>query len=129
MTSAASAITWHPTKYKDPLTGEKVDGWQWGSYGSYIYQYPSKVDLVYWPLTDERWICVNPKNGYGAFNDDFEELSDDKKKTLSKWLKECWKRRLRQSRKAPNESKRFTSSANTTAGWATERKPKLFSPT
>ena len=88
MTGAASAITWHPTKFNDPLTGEKVDGWEWGSYGSYIYQYPSKFDLVFWPLTDANWICVNAKNGYGAFNNDFEKISDDEKKTLSKWLKE-----------------------------------------
>ena len=31
---------------------------------------------------------MNTKNGYGAFNDDFEKLGDEEKKTLSKWLKE-----------------------------------------
>ena len=31
---------------------------------------------------------MNAKNGYGAFNDDFEKLGDVEKKTLSKWLKE-----------------------------------------
>ncbi len=82
----ARATTWAPTEKTDPLTGEKVAAWAIMSYGSYIYSWPSKYDLVFWPLTDEKWICFNPKNGYGAFNDDFEKVPDEKKKTLTEWL-------------------------------------------
>ena len=56
------------------------------SYGSYIYNRSSKYDLIFWPLTDEKWICINSKNGYAAFSDDFEKITDDEKKTLKKWL-------------------------------------------
>ncbi len=83
---AAQATTFAPSQKTDPLTGEKVASNEIMSYGSYIYRWPSKFDLVFWPLTEESWICLNPKNGYGAFNQDFEKLSDEEKKTLKEWL-------------------------------------------
>lgn len=82
----ALATTWVPSEETDPLTGEKVPSQEIASYGSYIYGWPSKYDLVFWPLTDENWICMNPKNGYAAFNDDFEKMPDETKKTLTDWL-------------------------------------------
>jgi uncharacterized protein (DUF2225 family) len=82
------AITWISAKKTDPLTGEKIAVLEPGSWGSYIYQYRSKYDLVFFPLTDANWICFNPKNGYAAFNNDFETLPDGQKKALSAWLKE-----------------------------------------
>jgi hypothetical protein len=80
------ATLWAPSEKTDPLTAEKVAGWEIVSYGSYIYDWPSKYDLVYWPLTDEDWICTNPKNGYSAFNDDFENLSKSEVRGLKDWL-------------------------------------------
>jgi hypothetical protein len=68
------------------LTGRKVPAQDIGSYGSYIYDWPSKYHLIFWPLTDENWICFNPKNGYAAFNDDFEELPGEERETLAGWL-------------------------------------------
>jgi tetratricopeptide (TPR) repeat protein len=87
----ALATTWAPSEKTDPLTGEKVPSKEIVTYGSYIYNWPSKYDFVFWPLTDENWICVNPKNGYAAFNDDFEKLSDAEKRKLTYWLKENYK--------------------------------------
>jgi hypothetical protein len=75
----------------DPLTGEKVLCKAWGSYGDYIYDWPSKYDLVFWPLTSENWICLNLKNGYAAFNSDFEKVSNEEKKTLKRWLGQNYK--------------------------------------
>ncbi len=80
------ATTWAPSEKTDPLTGEKVSSQNIMSYGGYIYNWPSKYDLVFWPLTHENWICLNPKNGYTAFSNDFEEVSDEDKKTLKQWL-------------------------------------------
>ncbi len=80
------ATTWAPSEKTDPLTGEKVSSQNIMSYGGYIYNWPSKYDLVFWPLTDENWICLNPKNGYAAFSNDFENLSDKEKNTLKQWL-------------------------------------------
>ena len=88
---SALATTWAPSEKTDPLTGEKVPAQTIMSYGGYIYNWPSKYDLVFWPLTDEKWICLNPKNGYGAFNNDFEKLSDEEKKTLPDWLARNYK--------------------------------------
>jgi tetratricopeptide (TPR) repeat protein len=80
------ATTWAPSEKTDPLTGDKVAARKIMSYGSYIYKWPSKYDLVFWPLTDENWICLNPKNGYAAFNNHFEDISDEEKKTIKQWL-------------------------------------------
>jgi tetratricopeptide (TPR) repeat protein len=59
-----------------------------GSTFGYIYNWPSKYDLVFWPLTTPNWICFNPKNGYAAFNHDFETLSGEEKMRLTRWLAE-----------------------------------------
>jgi uncharacterized protein (DUF2225 family) len=87
----ALATTWAPAEKTDPMTGEKVPSQEIMSYGGYIYNWPSKYDLVFWPLTDGNWVCLNPKNGYAAFNNDFEKLSDAEKEGLSHWLKENYK--------------------------------------
>lgn len=85
------ATTWGSSSMTDPLNGEKVPAKVIMSYGSYIYGWPSKYDLVFWPLTDENYICLNPTNGYAAFNSDFEKVSDEDKVPLTKWLAENFK--------------------------------------
>ena len=87
----AHATIWIDSEKTDPLTGKKVPAQEIVSCGGYIYNWPSKYDLIFWPLTDENWICLNPKNGYAAFNNDFEKVSDEEKKTLTKWLVENYK--------------------------------------
>jgi hypothetical protein len=91
LTGTVHATTWTPSEMTDPLTGEKVLAQKIVSSGGYIYNWPSKYDLVFWPFTDEKWICLNPKNGYAAFNNDFEKMTDGGKKTLTKWLSENYK--------------------------------------
>jgi hypothetical protein len=86
-----SATTWAPSTMTDPLTGKKVPSMAIASYGTYIYTWPSKYDLVFWPLTAENWICLNPKNGYAAFNDDFEQLPEAEKAGLARWLRENYR--------------------------------------
>lgn len=77
---------WIPSERIDPLTGDRVASKEIASYGNYIYNWPSKYDLVFWPLTDENWICINPRNGYAAFNNHFEDISYREKRRLKKWL-------------------------------------------
>lgn len=91
LAGTAEATTWAPSQKTDPLTGEKVPAHEIMSYGGYIYRWPSKYDLVFWPLTDEMWICLNPNNGFAAFNPDFEKVSDQEKKTLKEWLAKNYK--------------------------------------
>lgn len=83
---SAGAVVWDPSEKTDPLTGEKVPAAEVVSFGDYVYDSPSKYDLVFWPLTDWHFICLNPKNGYAAFNSDFEKLSDEEKVALTDWL-------------------------------------------
>ncbi len=80
------ATTWGPKEKVDPISGDKTTVAVILTYGNYIYDWPSKYDMVFWPLTDENWIWFNPKSGYAAFGDDFEKLSDEEKKTLTDWL-------------------------------------------
>ena len=85
--ASANATTWSKGKKKDPLTGKSVVSNEIRSYGTYIYRWPSKYDLVFWPLTSPAWICFNQENGYCAFNGDFEKLSEEEKTKLGEWLK------------------------------------------
>ena len=84
----ARGTTWDDSQLTDPLTGEKVASQDFVTYGGYIYDWPSKFDIVFWPLTAEEFTCLNPKNGYAAFNDDFEEVPEEKRPALKKWLAE-----------------------------------------
>lgn len=88
MAQTALATTWDTTELTDPLSGDKVQAYVINSFGSYIYHWPSKYDLVFWPLTTPNWICFNPKNGYAAFNHDFETVSVEEKLRLTRWLAE-----------------------------------------
>ncbi|MDH4261437.1 MAG: DUF2225 domain-containing protein [Spirochaetia bacterium] len=85
-TYSIQATQFGPVEMTDPLTNEKVPAFTVMSYGSYIYNWPSKYDLIFWPLSDEKWICINLKNGYAAFNNDFEKITEAEKTNLKKWL-------------------------------------------
>lgn len=78
---------WTKLEKTDPLTGQKVPAYGILSFGGYIYDWPSKYDLVFWPLTDPHYICFNPASGYGAFNPDFDTPSEQEKEALRKWLR------------------------------------------
>lgn len=88
LAAPASATTWGVSEKTDPFTNEKIPAQEPMSYGGYVYHWPSKYDIVFWPFTAEKYICFNIKNGYGAFNNDFEKISDEEKKGLKKWLAE-----------------------------------------
>ena len=83
--------TWVSSEKTDPLTGDKVAAKEIMTYGNYIYKWPSKYDLVFWPLIAEEYICLNTESGYGAFNEHFETLPDEEKEAMSKWLKKNYK--------------------------------------
>ena len=84
--ATALAAAWKTSERTDPLSGDKVPSWALTSYWGYPYDSPSKYDLVFPPLTDEQNITFNEKNGYGAFNSDFEKVSKEEAKALSYWL-------------------------------------------
>jgi hypothetical protein len=54
------ATTFEPVQAPDPLRADGVcKGVEIASYGSYIYRWPERVHLVFWPLTDAStyWTC------------------------------------------------------------------------
>lgn len=85
--ATATAITWGEAKARDPVSGRNVTVQEPMSSGSYIYQYPGKEHLVFWPHTDDAWLWFNPATGYIAFGGDFRELAEDKVAPLRDWLK------------------------------------------
>jgi len=58
----------------------------WGSYGNYIYQFPSKYQLVFWPYTDDdAWYSCR-KCRLTIFMGDFESIPAEKIPDLNKAL-------------------------------------------
>ena len=73
---------------KSPLYPNKKCSVQMpASYGSYIYQAPSKYDLVFWPKTSANGIWFCKASGFTAFGGDFKGLTKKEKKVIKKYLK------------------------------------------
>jgi tetratricopeptide (TPR) repeat protein len=80
LTANSHATTWgEPQPVPDPVRqGAKCYVSEPASYGSYIYQWPSKYDQVFWPLIDEHglWFCRD--SGFTAFIGDFKVTADER---------------------------------------------------
>ena len=84
----AFATTWFPEEITCPLCGTKNTLYSIVSYGTYIYQWPSKYQLIFWPKTDAfvLWSCK--KCNLTAYMWDFENIPDDRKADLRAALKD-----------------------------------------
>jgi uncharacterized protein (DUF2225 family) len=58
----------------------------WGSYGNYIYQFPSKYQLIFWPHTDSQSWYSCKKCHFSAFMGDFNSVPKEKIAELQKML-------------------------------------------
>ncbi len=85
-TITVSATTWYPKKYSCPLCKHKHEYQTIGSYGGYIYQWPSKYQYVFWPLTDSPSVYCCPKCHFSAYIWDFDSIPKNKVDTLKKFL-------------------------------------------
>jgi rubredoxin len=83
----ANATTWFPTELTCPLCSTKNTFQSIGSYGSYIYGWPSKYQLVYWPSTDPQVLYSCKHCTYTAFLFDFDSIPPNKKVELQTVLK------------------------------------------
>lgn len=86
---AALAITFFPTDVPDPFKpGAKCKVQSLGSYGSYIYGWPSKYDQVFSPFIDPPmfWRCRG--SGYVAHASEFDKTPEDRKAAVQAWLAE-----------------------------------------
>jgi hypothetical protein len=84
----ADATKWVKSKKVDPISGEEITVEVIMSYSSDRKSAPSRYDLIFFPLNQERWIWLSPAGGYASFGNDFSLLTDGEKARLSKWLKE-----------------------------------------
>ncbi|KAA3639523.1 MAG: hypothetical protein DWP95_10210, partial [Proteobacteria bacterium] len=84
----AVSTTWREAEVDDPINiGEKCSVSKPGSYGSYIYQWPSKYDQVFWPFIDANNIWFCKYSGYVSFMSDFADLDKSEKESISAYLK------------------------------------------
>ncbi len=73
LVSAALATTWLPKEVTCPVCGA-VNTFQIpGSYGSYVYQEPSKYQYVFWPATTDKFLYTCKQCRYTAYMGDFED--------------------------------------------------------
>ena len=81
------AITWTNSEVEDPIAPERTClVHEPTSYGSYIYNWPSKYDFVFWPFTDPGGIWHCKHTGFTALIGDFEDLSDSEIVTIRTYL-------------------------------------------
>jgi len=81
------ATTWDESEVGDPiLPGELCKVNQPMSWGSYIYNWDSKYDQVFWPNTEGMGIWSCEKSGFVALLGDFEGMSATEIKAIKQYL-------------------------------------------
>lgn len=84
--ATASAITWFPQEFTCPVDNEKNTFLVVGSYGSYIYSYPSKYQWLFFPQTDSPTYYTCKKCHLTTYMWDFDKLPKDKLNDIKKAL-------------------------------------------
>lgn len=70
--------TWFPKEFTCPISGTKNTFQVVGSYGTYIYSWPSKFQLIFWPRTDANVLYSCKQCHFTAFMWDFEKPPEEK---------------------------------------------------
>lgn len=86
LTFNVSATTWFPAEHTCPICKHKHEYQEIGSYGGYIYNWPSKYQYVYWPLTDNPSVYCCPKCHFSTYIWDFDSIPENKIDTITKFL-------------------------------------------
>jgi len=85
--AAGFATTWGDKEVDDPIAaGSTCKVHEPVSYGSYIYNWPSKYDQVFWPFTDPDGIWHCEKSGFTALIGDFSHITPPEKDAISRYL-------------------------------------------
>jgi hypothetical protein len=83
---AVHGTTWLPIEVTCPVCGT-VNAFETpGSYGSYVYQEPSKLQYVFWPATDRRFLYTCKQCRLTAYMGDFDAIPVEKVDTLKTLL-------------------------------------------
>ncbi len=72
------ATTWAEVEIQCPICKTQVKVMEPMSFGSYIYQWPSRMQLLFWPTTDTSSLHYCFKCHYSAFMGDFETFPTEK---------------------------------------------------
>jgi len=80
------AITWFPTQVTCPVCGTVNDFQIPGSYGSYVFQEPSKLQYVFWPAITDKFLYTCKQCRLTAYMGDFEAIPPEKVGELAKML-------------------------------------------
>lgn len=80
-------ITWVPTEITCPVCGTKNVFMEVMSWGNYVYQYPSKYQLIFWPHTDGNSWYSCKQCRLTAFMGDFQRIPKEKNPALLELLK------------------------------------------
>lgn len=80
------ATTWAEKTFSCPLCGEECELDTIASYGSYIYQWPTKFELVFWPHTTGRAMYFCPKCHLSLWMGDFQNVPEEKHEAIRKAL-------------------------------------------
>ncbi len=86
LVSNAFATTWFPAQVTCPVCGTVNDFQVPGSYGSYVFQEPSKLQYVFWPATTDKFLYTCKQCRLTAYMTDFDEIPKDKVEDLAKML-------------------------------------------
>ena len=86
LSSTAFATTWFPKDVTCPVCGTVNTFQTPGSYGSYVFQEPSKLQYVFWPATTDRFLYTCKQCRLTAYMGDFEEIPKNKVKELARML-------------------------------------------
>jgi len=82
----ANATTWGPAKHKCPICDKTSTYQEIMSYGGYIYQWPSKFQYIFWPLTDNPSVYCCPNCFFSTYMWDFDSIPDIKLDTIKAFL-------------------------------------------
>ncbi len=86
-TLCASITTWAPKDFICPDCSTMNTFQVISSYGSYIYQWPSKFQFIFWPLTDENVVYSCRKCKLTCFMWDYEKVPKEKMAEIRKKLR------------------------------------------
>jgi hypothetical protein len=84
--SSAFATTWFPTEVTCPVCGTVNEFQVPGSYGSYVYEEPSKLQYVFWPATTDKFLYTCKQCRLTAYMGDFASVPPEKIGELAKVL-------------------------------------------
>jgi hypothetical protein len=82
----ALAITWFDKEFTCPIDNEKNTFQVWGSYGGYVYTYPSKYQWLFFPWTSSAAYYTCKKCRFSTFLGEFNEVPKDKIPEIKKIL-------------------------------------------